>query len=189
MKRRTSIVFVASLLFALAAHAQANLPDGWFKTGSAPADYDAGAQAGTRRPGDRNAFLRARSDSKGFATLMQTIDATDYRGKRLRLSGWLKTTGANKAALWMRVDGDSRKVLSFDNMDDRPVTGTTDWKHYDVVLDVPQDAIVIAFGFNLIGKGEVLADDFKLEAVSKDVQVTGGAAGPRREPVNLDFAR
>ena len=41
------------------------------------------------------------------------------------------------AALWMRVDGGG-KVIKFDNMEDRPVKGTTEWKRCSVVLTHPR---------------------------------------------------
>ena len=56
----------------------------------------------------------------GFGTLMQQIDAADYRGRRVRLSGLSKAAAvAGWAGLWMRVDG-RRGVLAFDNMQSRP---------------------------------------------------------------------
>ena len=63
------------------------------------------------------------------------------------MSGYLKTSEVTKAQMWMRVDGANTKILSFDNMDSRPVRGTTSWTRYEIVLDVPADSIDIAFGF------------------------------------------
>lgn len=189
MKHRIGkAIAVAALLCSLATGAYAAVPQGWYKYGSMPNDFDMGSIAGNRHAGDKNGFIRAKHETTGFGTLMQTVDAQNYRGKRLRLSGWLKTTDANKAALWMRIDGGDKKIVGFDNMDDRPVTGTVDWKRYDVVLDVPPDAVDIALGFMLNGKGEVLADDLKLEEVAKDVPVTAIRQHLPDAPVNLDFS-
>lgn len=191
MKHRIGKTFtIALLLGSMVTSAHAAMPQGWFKTGSAPADYDMGSQAGSRHAGDKNGFIRAKHDTSGFGTMMQTIDAHNYRGGRLRLSGWLRTIGANKAGMWMRIDGADRKVVGFDNMDDRSLHGDNDWKRYDIVLDIPSDAVDIAFGFLLNGKGELLADDFKLEPVDKNVAVTGGSlpAHMPEAPVNLDFS-
>lgn len=178
-------------LVLLTGQAQAgDLPKGWFRAGSTPASYEMGAQAGDRHPGDRNAFIRSLPKETGFGTLMQTIDASAYRGKRMRLSGYLRTRDATGAAMWMRLDGSGQRVVGFDNMSDRSLRGTTDWKRCDIVLDVPDSARTIAFGFLLEGKGEVLADDFRLEEVGKDVAVTGkGEQALPAAPVNLDFAQ
>jgi len=45
----------------------------------------------------------------------------------------------------MRIDGEQR-LLAFDIMNDRAVSGTTDWKMYSVVLAVPNDAKNIFLG-------------------------------------------
>ena len=87
---------------------------------------------------------RARSSSRsrrpkgdGFGTLMQMIAADDYRGGRWKLiRAHAHGRRARRRRLWMRVDGPDRKVNAFDNMDDRPVTGDSEWKRYEIVLDV-----------------------------------------------------
>ena len=88
------------------------------------------------------------------------------------------------------MDGPDKEMLGFYNMDDRPVTGTTDWKRYDVVLDVPEKTVAIAFGFFLNGKGEVWANDFKLEGVAKVVPLSEMPSKHQlsKAPVNLNFA-
>lgn len=186
---KRSAIALGALLLACQAHA-GELPKGWFTSGSAPETYDIGARPGDRHPGDRNAYIRAQPQSRGFATLMQTIGAEGYRGKRLRLSGYLRTRDVNNAALWMRVDAVNQRGVSFDNMGPRALRGDHDWKRCDIVLDVPPNAQAIAFGFLLEGKGEVAADDFKLEEVGKDVPVTGTdqPAYPAA-PANLDFSQ
>jgi hypothetical protein len=188
MKKSLRLAFLIACAIAGAAHAE--VPAGWSVTGSSPADYEIGSEVGARGPGDRSAFIRAKSDSTGFGTLVQMIDAEAYRGKRVRLSGFLRTGQAAKGQMWMRVDGSGNRSLAFDNMDDRPLVGDTPWKRYEIVLDVPESSIDVAFGFLLAGKGEIWADDFKLEIVGTDVPVTGGNLRRlSREPVNLDFSQ
>jgi len=45
------------------------------------------------------------------------------------------------------VDKGKETGVAFDNMQDRAIKGTTDWRRYEVVLDVPEDATGIAPGF------------------------------------------
>lgn len=188
MTKRIALAF-ATLLLAAPVHA-VEPPKGWHAAGSAPDTYEMGARPGDRRAGDRNAYIRALPQARGFGTMMQSIGADAYRGKRLRLSGYLSTREANSAAMWMRIDAAGHQTVGFDNMDKRALRGDTDWKRYEIVLDVPQNAELIAFGFLLEGKGEVMADDFKLDEVGKDVPVTGtGRPVYPPAPVNLDFAQ
>jgi hypothetical protein len=87
----------------------------------------------------------------------------------------------------MRVDKESKK-LAFDNMHDRPIKGSTDWKRYDVVLEVPQDATGIFFGVLLSGSGTVWLNGAKFEIVGPNVLTTDGDAVQKPdEPMNLDF--
>ncbi len=62
----------------------------------------------------------------------------------------------------MRVDG-NETTLSFDNMEDRPITGTTDWGKYEIVLDVPESTIKIFYGILLAGTGEAWVNGTQLE--------------------------
>jgi len=79
-------------------------------------------------------------------------------------------------------------MVAIDNMQDRPIKGTTGWQRYEVVLDVPQDSTGISFGILLDGAGEVWLSSTKFDVVGADVPVTG--SGDRKipdKPVNLEF--
>ena len=95
--------------------------------------------------------------------------------------------------MWFRVDDSKQKdlSLSFDNMSDRPIKNTTDWKKYEIVLDVPQQAGAMAFGVLLEGSGKVWISGISFEVVDQSVPTTNmvkeRAALPQG-PVNLDFA-
>ena len=65
------------------------------------------------------------------------------------------------------------QFLSFDNMSDRPIVGTTDWKKYDIVLDVPNNASNIAFGALLSGTGQIWFEKLTFEIVDTSVKTTG----------------
>ncbi|WP_243048371.1 hypothetical protein [Dyella sp. RRB7] len=188
MKKGLAFIALLGCLAMGVAHAAA--PKGWFINGPAQDSYAIGSQPSTRQPGGNAAFIRSIKDNNGFGSLMQTIKADAYRGKRVRLSGFLRSKDAYKTGLWMRVDGPDRRILGFDNMELRALHGDNDWKDYSIVLDVPADATDIAFGFLLEKKGEVQAEDFRLETVGKDVPTTDL---PRPElpaaPVNMSFAQ
>ena len=186
------LVFLACTPAALAG----DLPAGWIRAGSAPADYEMGVDTTTRHIGRASAFLRALENQKnpnGFGTLMQMSDPGTYRGKRVRLTAWVKAEkidGDSWAGLWLRVDGERPQTdtLGFDNMQDRPIKGTADWTRVAIVLDVPQEAKALAFGVLLSGAGQVWMDDLKFEVVTQDVPTTDMRSGRKSsEPKNLDF--
>ena len=64
-------------------------------------------------------------------------------------------------------------MLSFDNMQDRPIRGTLDWKQYAIVLDVPQESIGIFFGILSAGPGEVWLANVQFAIVDNTVPKTG----------------
>ncbi|MGO9922990.1 MAG: hypothetical protein ACLQIB_50885 [Isosphaeraceae bacterium] len=127
----------------------------------------------------------------GARSVTQLIKADAYRGKRVRLAGYLKTRDvADFSGLWLRVDGPTT-LLGFDNMDPRPVKGTTDWTRYEVVLDVPETAVRLAFGLILMGTGQVWADDLNLEVVDprevKSTQLIQFGVVRAEHATNFDF--
>jgi hypothetical protein len=173
------------LLFALTAP-----PKGWFLAGMAPNDYETGVDRKVSHAGKSSAYLRAKETPTKFGTLMQMFKADNFRGKRVRLSAWVKAEKvAGWAGVWMRVDGEDNKSLAFDNMQNRPIKGTSGWTRYDVVLDVGDKATAVAFGILLDGAGMVWIDDIRFEVVDRSVPTTGfgGAQSHPAAPENLDF--
>ena len=167
------------------------VPQGWYVAGSRPHDYDVRLDATVVYSGSSSALIQSKSpQADGFGTLMQSFKADDYLSQRLQLSGYLKTeTVESWTGLWMRVDGPNRQTLSFDNMQNRSVTGTTDWTRYTVVLDVPDASEYIAFGILLAGLGRVWCDCLNFETVGLDVPTTELTTDSHipNQPVNLDF--
>jgi hypothetical protein len=157
----------------------------WFNGGNT--DYEVGIDHGVVHSGSASAYLKSkRTTSTGsYEVLSQLIKADDYRGKRLRLSSYIKTDQVEGwAGMWMNISSSSYQLLGLDNMQNRPITGTSDWRKYDIVLDIPEDGAVIGFGVLLQGKGEIWWDDVQLEVVGPDVPTTHPY---QQQPLNLDF--
>lgn len=165
---------------------------GWILSGSAPEHYQMTLDQQTFHTGHQSALLKNISDvnSQQFATIMQQFQAEKYRGKRLKLTCYIKTEDVEKCGAWMRVDDNNGDVLQFDNMDNRPITGTNEWNHYTIVLDVSEESMSIHFGVLLIGKGKVWMDGFQLVEVSEHVPTTNLSFQESlpKEPQNLDFS-
>jgi hypothetical protein len=113
-----------------------------------------------------------KTDQSGFGTLMQQFPAGSYVGKRVRFSAYVKSENVMRSAvLWMRVDG-ATGWLALDNMFERAIRGTTEWKLYEVVLDVPESAVGVALGILLDGPGQVWLNGGNIEIVSSAIPVT-----------------
>jgi hypothetical protein len=167
------------------------VPKGWMATGSAPQQFSFGTDLPASAQGRKSARISSKPStaSGDFGTLMQILSAETYRGKRVRLAAMLRAQDVSGwAGLWCRVDGPDGKILAFDNMQSRAVTGTADWKRYEVVLDVSAQSLDVAFGFLLAGKGTVWADAMKLDIVGNDVPTTDSyPVKYPKAPVNLNF--
>lgn len=193
-----SFVSRACSAFAIVAVA-GSVPSGWAIAENGNA-LDVTRDCGEAHGG--TCSLRLASDGgPGFGAVAQRLSAAEYAGRRIVLSGWVKTERAGGTVqFWLRVDAGAR-VVAFDNMGDRPVSGTEPWTQYQLALDVPHDASVVAFGVLLRGSGRAWADDLALaigdarEVASTDMLRPGDSprhlsrepAGLPRRPVNLGF--
>lgn len=93
----------------------------------------------------------------------------NYDGREIALTGYIKTehvTGGY-AGLWMRID----PRIAFDNMQSRGITGTTDWKRYEITLPMkPAGTKQILVGGLLVGKGKMWLDDLEVKIDGKPVE-------------------
>lgn len=149
------------------------IPKGWSCSGDAPHKYEMGLDTTVTYENHPCVTIKAGADPSEFAALCQTFKADAYHGKRLRFSAAVRSADVeNRAALFMRVGGASDKMLAFDNMRDRPITGSNEWAHHGIVLDVAEDAENIVFGILLSLNGQVWMADVHLDAVGADVPTT-----------------
>jgi len=165
---------------------------GWFISGSHPHDYEMGIDRKTVHQGTTSGYLKSLTpmDNVAFATMMQQFKADKYKGKRMRFSGFVKTESVKEyCGLWMRVDSQTEDVLQFDNMNDRRIIGDTNWNHYAIVLDVPEESATISIGVILMGTGKVWVDSFRFEEVDLSVPSTNLELVYEMldEPSNLSF--
>ena len=175
-------------LLAVARSSTSGPPVGWKSPDADPAFYE--VRRDDREPfeGRFSGLIRcAPCASESSATVMQTIRADRYRGQRVRLAGYLRSADVTLwAGFWMRVDAATRQGVAFDNMNTRPVKGTTPWTRYEVVLDVPEDAVQVAFGILLAGEGQVWADNLSLTRVDSGVPSTDLGFAPDYVAVAVD---
>jgi len=186
---------IAATLAATVAVVQANaldesVPAPWFKNGQGPAaaECKAGIDTDLEKKGTPNLTLQCAMVEDGFVGVMQNFSASDYLGKRVRFSALVKSQGVEGwAGLWMRIDEAGHPGVAFDNMQGRPIKGTSDWTPYSVVLDVSPNAAGVFFGVLMSGKGQVWITDLRFDVVGADVATTG--ATQSNKPGNLSLSR
>jgi hypothetical protein len=178
---------------------------GWM-FGADRRDYKAGLDDRISQHGKYSATIESIvGRPANFCTLLQNMLVKDLSGKRVKMTGFIKSQGSDTATMWIRVDDFGNKVTAdFDNMMDRPVAGTKDWTKCEIVFDVPEKCVIF-FGFIFKGSGKAWMDNVSFEVVGKEVNKTAYSLDqpfpqkyldqlkdypegfPEKPPVNLDF--
>ena len=96
----------------------------------------------------------------GFAVLVQTIAAADYRARTVTLRGQLRTTDiAGQAGLHLAVGGPPAGPFGAMVRDhggsSLTAPGSSDWTWHEVTTPVPSEATAIRFGISLAGRGRI----------------------------------
>lgn len=109
--------------------------------------------------------IRLRPGGGSFGVATGTFPVAKAAGHKIKFSGAIRTENLTGgwAGLWWRADGPNGKQLGFDNMQGRGPTGTTDWKRYEIALDIPADTVNINFGVLMPGTGSAWFDDLRIE--------------------------
>lgn len=202
--RRTTRLLIAALVITTIAQAAegpatplVRLPPDWGLMGNGgPLALPGNCETGTdsQQSFDGKALLSVRCANAAlpsFGGVRNTLETARYRGKRVRVSGWLKVDGVEdvtttrygqvtgEAGLWLAV-GSAISGYRQDRMQNRTLKGTTGWEQRDFVIDVPADNNNFMVGFWMQGKGQVWMRDISVEEVPSTVALTpfGAEIGP-----------
>jgi len=146
-----------------------NQPPGWFNSDGFVADVSTAYEISVvpRPDGGSGAcvlFQNPKATENEFGSLMQRFPALYLVNKTIRLEGEVRTKNvAQWAGLWLRADDDAGNMLSFDNMENRPIRGTTSWTKYVIQFPLPSRTIWLNYGIVLVGGGMMWADNFQLK--------------------------
>jgi hypothetical protein len=112
--------------------------------------------------------------------LKQSFAAAAYRGKTVRLRGWLKidrffvtafggirTLGDDdRAQLWLRVERANGQIGFSDSMDNRPIR-SSDWSLAEISGQIDEDARTIYLGVASFGGARAWVDNLSFEVIAK----------------------
>ncbi len=165
-----------------------NLPAAWTSCGE-------GFDFNVDRVGEGRYFgsITAGDGADYGARLKQTFSAREYIGKRIRLVGYCRSENVTVVAgLFVRAERLNGRPLTEDDMLDRPLVGTLKWQRCEMVIEVPAEAVNIAIGAHMQGRGKLWFKELTVEEVAPSVPTTDqyafGCVGIwDLEPVNLDF--
>jgi RNA polymerase sigma factor (sigma-70 family) len=122
-------------------------------------------------PGYSDAAMQKAGNSSSIG--YPIAEGSPLMGKRISITGWLKTTNVNNwAAAYMCIYIKGKGFSRFDGMYNRPLSGTTDWRQIELVTDVPNEPCLLFVGPDLYGSGEMWGDDFQIALADPDEPVT-----------------
>ena len=100
-----------------------------------------------------------------FSTFYNDFISDSLSGKTVELTGWIKTKDVKEsyASLWLRVDGlPGTPPLDYIDLNDRGISGTSDWTYVSIIIKVVPGAKKVRFGGILFGDGAAWFDNFKI---------------------------
>ncbi|MFL5384218.1 MAG: erythromycin esterase family protein [Longimicrobiaceae bacterium] len=131
-----------------------------------------------RREGRRSLRIEAPADSTPVTEAGMQIPAAFAAGKRVRLSGWIRTEGVRGYAgleLGASLPG---QELAIDSMPGRGATGTRDWTRFELSLPVDPAAETVWIGLGMRGGGTAWFDALELEVGGTRVDALPGPPEP-----------
>ena len=197
LKKIASIFLLTLFTIGLNSCAE-NSPKNWFKAGSNPKSYNIGIEKLKVQNGQKSAFLTSNyATADQFGTLMQSCNVSEYIGKKIKMSGFIKSENViDWSGMWLRIDSsDNPTSKYFDNMRNRPIKGNTDWTKYEIILDVPENSYSMNFGVLLAGSGKVWFDDVNFEIIGDSTEKFSDSFNIKKshnlnvKPQNLDFEK
>jgi len=164
----TAVGIVLVIVCALALQA-AEAPAGWRLMAEDREAYEIGTDQHVLYNGAPSVYLKGKEPMPKVAGLAEFVSVEKYAGKRVRFSAVTKTEGIEGGAqLVVHVYRGER----FTESTAGPIRRTSDWRRYEVVVDVLPDATGMNVGVSLAGQGTVWLNDGKLEVVGADVPTT-----------------
>ncbi len=161
----------------------------WVKAGSKANNYEMGLDNIVFKTGKKSVYLKSVvKNSDGYGTISQYTDAQNYIGKKIKVTGYIKYENVEGwAGMWLRIDSKiGKKPIRFDNMNNRALQGTSDWKKCEIEMDVPLSASVLNYGALLNGNGSIWFDNFNIEILGPSSIANNYDSIPT-EPRNTDF--
>ena len=154
--------------------------------------YESGRDYNIKNSGSYSAFISSRTSTpKGTGEVWQAVGHCYFTNKKAKLSVFLKTLNVTgKAGIIFRVITPTKVIR--DQMQGREITGSTPWKEYYSIIEIPENCVQMSIGFILEGSGTVYADDFKISKASSKIKASSSVEvikNVRTKLENLGFEK
>ncbi len=140
------------------------LPDRWHIMSPNAKQYEVRIDNNTKHTGNSSIFISSAdtASSPQYAGVGYTVPAK-YEGKEITVKAWMKSEDMKGSiALMLAIYDADGNTLQFENLQNKKIKGTKDWKQYSVTLPLAAQAQTLHIGPILIGKGKLWTDDVEL---------------------------
>ena len=145
------------------------LPDKWFQWGNG---YSLAIDTAVKYSGKNSMLFEIKGEkaANSVGYMAYTIPAI-YEGTEIEVRAYMKLNGVTEGAagLLLRIEDKSGNV-SYDDMHEKNVRGTSDWTTYSVKLPYSCNSKTISVGAMLSGAGQLWVDDFRILIDGKDLK-------------------
>jgi hypothetical protein len=164
-----------------ASNATSEPVDGWWLRGEGRDEYSFGRDTAMQHEGRPSVAMAPRALPSGaYGALVRDWDATPWRGRRARVSAWVRSeavtmvgdfsVSVSSSASSARVP--PRQVAS------RRLAPSSDFAFYQLELVVPPDALAVSLAVGLAGPGKIWVEGGHIEPADE-------AAAPSPPPVPM----
>jgi len=178
MKSKFLLLFSISLLFTVSCHqikkndsglnldfevVENGIPNGW-NIIQQPR-YSVTLDSVCVKKGKYSILIQSTGDSVIGQPIMFLLPG-NYDGELIKLTGYIKTENITEGYAGLLI----MQITPLRKVDSIAVTGTTDWKKYEINLCIdPASTQKIVIGGLLIGKGKMWIDDLRVTIDRKDI--------------------
>jgi hypothetical protein len=153
----------------------------WLVDGTFPSGYEIGLDDKDVHGGKASAYIKGDQYLAGTndsAGLEQWFDTSQFQGKRIRLSGYIRSNNVTRNVVFrLMAQSDGVRSGNSAQLARGTIYGSSGWQKYDLVVDVPSNSLYISVMLSLEGQGEVWFDDLTIQVVDRSVPLTGSSGG------------
>lgn len=167
-------LIILSIFVLSTAEASGPMPPGWEKGGREPVSYEVGIDATHFHTNPNSYYIKSiKEDVRNLVNgvFFQLIDATAYKGKRIRITASVKTEHPDKSgntSYFYVSDHGAHEIYKW-------VDREKDWHQVSLIFDVADTTTKFEYGISLWGKGQLWADDVNLAIVDNSVLLDPGS--------------
>ncbi len=146
---------------------QDKMPAKWFRCSKS--DYIITTDFKIKHNGKHSVLIQSKVEIADKVGCISTAIPATMSGDTITVKAFMKMEKVSAPiGLMLQVNGEGYKVLAFENMMQKGIKGSSDWKEYSVSVPLPENAETIFIGAILSGKGKLWVDDFSLCIDGKD---------------------